>query len=295
MAARDPAWTRYAALLFASLAYVVASLAAWVFAVRRRARVAGSLARTHASRSKGIDLIPVPLSLLGQNSVTASASQQLRYVFFRMPKATQSILIVLAMALVLGHTSVQSSGLMMGAALMAPLLAVVTSFNLFAFDGQGLVYLNASGARMRPVLTGKVVAGLLISGSATTIFILAEATLHRDWVSLLPAVLATLGLLALGAGVGAVASVLAPYDRVARGRGRTKYAAYALGGIVIVFAAVALGSVSWLAATDAGVPSTIAALVLLAAGGAVGAALTSFAGRLLASRPDRLVIDAGLS
>ncbi len=148
---------------------------------------------------------PVPTS--------AAAAQQLRYFFFRSPRAIQTLIIPPVMGVVVAHASFADYGLAAQSAAFAAMSVVAGSFNLFGYDGPGFSYLMLGGAPLNRVLIGKAVAPLLYLVPLVVVFNLTEALIRGTQGLVVPAILAGTSVVALGVGVGSLSSIFNPSDQ----------------------------------------------------------------------------------
>lgn len=280
--ARDEAWGTATLHLLVGVATIVVVLALWRASLARRVAGGSSSGKARAphQRAAGLALPPAILSGLRATPQTASASQQLRYFFFRSTAAVQSLLFPVVIGVFLGHSSVQStdgglesdglSGLVIGAVLLAFMIAGISPgvANVFGFDGRGFAYLVQSGVDLAPVLRGKVYAALVYLVPILLVFVLVEAAINQAWPSILAAFLAGLATIFAGLAVGALMSVWAPTDRTARTRRRGSTGGLrpligALAGVALVFALVAVLGIVWVL-LSAVVDLSIAGIVVVA-------------------------------
>lgn len=213
--ARDGAWLDYGVRLSLVLATIGLALVAWVWALGRRVDgiTAGHRKAGRRARVGALPLNPMILRPAPAGPGTAAAAQQLRYFFFRSPRALQTLIIPPVMGVVVAHTSFATYGLAAQAAAFAAMSVVAGTFNLFGYDGPGFGYLMLGGAPLRRVLVGKALAPMVYLVPMVLAFSLIETYTGAPRGGVLPAVLAGSAVVALGVGVGALSSVLNPSDQ----------------------------------------------------------------------------------
>lgn len=269
--ARDGAWGDAVVHLLVGAVAIPVFLALWAWAIRRRVRGAsggGSQQKeTPSGGEAGLDLIPAPLSALRATPAVAAGGQQLRYFFFRSPTALQTMLIPVVMGAVLGHSIIGDGNLLIGAGFFAIMVVSVGSvaFNVFGFDGPGFAYLLMSGARLGPVLKGKIFAPLVVLVPLVGVFVVVEATLNGLWADALAAFLVGTAVLLGGIGVGAQLSVRAPQNRTGgRSINKGKAILGALAGMLGVFVLAGLVLFASLLLSDLLNETVLSALTLAA-------------------------------
>ena len=289
--ARDGDWGLALAHLAVALVTIAGFVALWMWAIQRRVKGPAGPSRPEGAQQAvdtELDLVPVPLSVVGPSPALAAAAQQLRY-YLRSPQAIQGALFPLVIGAVLGHTMAGDGGLIIAAAFFALLAASANSMvtNVFGFDDRGYTFLLAVGAPWRSVLVGKVLVAQAILIPAVGLFVIVEAILTGAWAQAVEAFLVGAAVLLVGSGVGAVLSVWAPQNRVSMkvDRGRALVALF--GGMLAIALISAVVGIGWLLLSD-----TLDELVLalLTAGVAllVAWALTRWAAGRLTSDPWQL-------
>jgi hypothetical protein len=246
IAVRDGLWVSAGVHLVVALLGIAVAAAAWGWAIRRRVRgTSGGPARSRRepSNATGLALVPLPLAALPVSPTTAAAAQQLRYYFFREPRALQTIVVLPIMGAFLAHTTIAESGLVVGMVMFVAMTLLAVAFYFFSYDGQGFSYLVLSGAPLRQVLHGKLLAAVVLLLPLMTVLLLVKATLTGQWGEALAGFLVGINIAVLGPGVGAVFSVLAPRSQVGgggRSRGAIVLSLVGIGVLAAVFVGYAL-------------------------------------------------------
>jgi hypothetical protein len=291
IAARDGAWSTLAVHLGIALLGIALALAAWARAIRRRVRGASGAPtrRRGAGTATGQDLqlLPLPLAALPGSPLVAAASQQLRYFFFRQPRALQSTFLLPVMGVVIVHSGIAEAGLTIGIVTFVVMSCFALASNLLGFDDRGFSFLLIAGAPLQDVLRGKalVVLGLLLP--LTGVVIAAESALNDLWSQALPALLAAAQVALVCTGIGTFLSVLAPQNRARAGGARGAALGYTLGGLVVMLAAGLAFVVVWLLFEDS-LNATLLALATLPVAVAIGLVLMHAAGSWLTRDPWRV-------
>ena len=219
--------------------------------------------------------------------VTATASQQLRYFFFRSSKALQSMTIgiVFAALIALGLPADAST---MAGATAGMLLVTLTALNMFAFDGTGFAYLVQAGAPWRQVMAGKALAWLVVLLGGVMAMTIAGAVIHGTLGELPATWLTGMTVGLVGIGLGALTSVLGPSSSVDSGGkpGAGSKIAFGVGLFVmfVVMMGVALGA-SILGAALGPFAVAVALFVIAAV---IAIVLVRLAGTLLERDPYRI-------
>jgi len=293
LAVRDGQWGSAAVHLAVSLVYLALFLAIWAWGIKRRVRgSSGSARKKDAGRASDVELIPPPVNVGPATPMTAAAGQQLRYFFFRAPKATQAVLLSVVMGAVVGHTTASDSIIGAGAVFLVVALVQVT-FNVFAFEDTGARWLLQVGAPWRSILGGKLLAAMVILVPALAVFLVVEAIIGDAWSQFVPALLLGLAMAFVGVGLGAMTSVSAPSNLVEPAGGKGRVLISTLLAMVVLGAFVGAGALVWLTAEDS-IGQLGSALVIIAAAALVGWLLVRWAGSRLASNPGRLVEALGV-
>lgn len=209
VAAADGAVVVALGWLVATVVAVVA-LARWWGASLEHAMTAP--AGDAAEEQQDEDLFPPVLRWLPRNRLGASAARELRYAW-RVPqlRAQWVTLPVFGVAYVV--LTVVFGWLGQQAALGVPLLVVFSGFgalNQFGADRGAVWLLLATGDDLRSDLAGKNLAAALLLMSFAVVLSLAVGAVSGGWVFVVPAILASLAVVAVGYGIGDLASVLAP-------------------------------------------------------------------------------------
>ncbi len=283
--ARDGDWLGFAARMLVVLGTIGLAMAGWAWALSRRVDgVTSAHRKTHRQHALvALPLTPAILSRMPAGPASAAAAQQLRYFFFRSPRAIQTLIIPPVMGVVVAHTSFIEYGLTAQAAAFAAMSVVAGSFNLFGYDGPGFSYLLIGGAPMRRVLTGKAMAPLLYLLPLVIVFNLVESLILGSLAEVLPGILAGAAVVALGVGVGSLSSVYNPSDqsRVGQRQGSfLKVFAWFMG----FFFVVGLGGAVWWVVSSS-LDLLLTGVILAAGAVAAAAALLRWAGRRLERNP----------
>jgi hypothetical protein len=291
IAVRDGDWATAALHLVVALLGIVLALAGWAWAIRRRVKGSSGAAtrKRRASTTSGqeLELVPLPLAALPSSPLTAAASQQLRYFFFRQPRALQSTFLLPVMGVVIVHSSIAEAGLTIGIVTFVVMSTFALASNLLGFDDRGFSYLLSAGAPLHEVLRGKalVVLGLLLP--LTGVVIAAESVLHDLWGEALAALLGGAQVALVCTGIGAVLSVMAPQNRARAGGARGAALAVTLGGLVLMLATGLAFVVVWLLFEDS-VNPTLLALATLPVAVVISVLLMNAAGGWLTRDPWRV-------
>ena len=215
--ANDGTWASAVIRLAVPVATVGLLVVVWEWGIRGRLDGKGGgsgRARTHTGTAgDGLALIPTPIAAMTPRPLTASLSQQLRYLFFRSTKAFQAVGVSLVLAVLVGHT-ISTMSLSLGAMTFAFMAALMTTDNLFGYDDTAFEYLLTAGAPWRSILFGKALAMPLVAAPLMAVLVLVEAAIHSAWKDAFPAVLLGIAMLLLTAGFGAFISVWIPQNRV---------------------------------------------------------------------------------
>jgi hypothetical protein len=290
LAVRDGDWGTAALHLMVSLAMIAVAVLVWGWAIRRRTKgPSGGQARAgkRQQSGEGLALMPLPLAWLPATATTAAAAQQLRYFFFRQPRAMQSSLMLPIMGVVIAHSSVQDLGLITGAAMFVIMASYASATDVFGYDDRGFTYLLSAGASMRDVLRGKALATLVTVIPLAAVVVVAEAIINDVWGEGVPALLAAVQVAVLAVGIGALISVWSPQNRArVVGKGGSAIAGMLIG-FGLMFGATGLMIFSWLALEDT-MPAIMRVLVTAPFALLIGAALIEFAAAQLARDPWRV-------
>ncbi|HEY3340245.1 MAG TPA: hypothetical protein VGK18_17230 [Propionicimonas sp.] len=282
--ARDGNWLGFLLRLAVILLTTALALTGWVWALGRRVDgVTSAHRKPHRHPTVAMPLSPALLRSLPPGPTSAAAAQQLRYFFFRSPRAIQTLIIPPVMGVVVAHASFADYGLAAQSAAFAAMSVVAGSFNLFGYDGPGFGYLLLGGARMSRVLIGKAMAPLLYLVPLVVVFNLTEALIRGTQGLVVPAILAGTSVVALGVGVGSLSSVFNASDqsRVGQRHGSfLKVFAWFMG----FFAFTGFGALVWVLA-DWAVGSTLTAVGLTVVSIGVSLLLLRWAGRRLERDP----------
>jgi hypothetical protein len=283
--AREGDWADVALRLLLVIATIGLAMGIWAWALGRRV---DGITSSHRKPNRHPAAVAAPLAPALLRSVppgptSAAASQQLRYFFFRSPRAIQTLIIPPVMGVVVAHASFADYGLTAQSAAFAAMSVVAGSFNLFGYDGQGFSYLLLGGAPLRRVLAGKALAPLLYLVPIVVVFNLSEALVRGTHGAVVPAILAGTSVVALGVGVGSLSSIFNPSDqsRVGQRHGSfLKVFAWFMG----FFALTGVGAVAWVVVgsfTD----GLTTAVIMTAVAVGCGYLLVAWSGRRLERDP----------
>ncbi len=290
VSARDGDWLDFLLRLGILAATIALALAVWAWALERRVNGATGTYRAAARQSiaGSLPLTPGLLRKLPAGPARAATSQQLRYFFLRSPRAIQALVIPPVMGVVVAHSSFDGHGPEAQTAAFAALSVVAGCFNLFAYDGQGFSYFLLGGAPLRRVLLGKALAPLLYLLPLVVGFSLVENLVQGlGPAALASSILAGSCVVALGVGVGSVATVLNPSDQSRLGQRQGSFVrvfAWFMG----YFAVVGIGGGLWWALAVY-IGSLSAGLVMLAATVLVAHRLLAWSGQRLERDPHRVL------
>ncbi len=290
LAARDENWPQYWLRLGWVAVVLALNLIGWAAILRHR--VAGAdrgrwTSGTADSVHSELPLIPWLLRSLASTPTQAAAAQQLRYFFFRSPRALQTLIIPPVIGVFVAHSSFADRGLVWQAAAFAAMSVISSNFNVFAYDGPGFGYLVGSGARLSQVLIGKVLAPLTFLVPLVFGFTFLAWALGGAREDPLTGVLAGLAVAVAGVGVGALSSVLNASDqsRIGNRQGAfLKVLAWFMG----FFALVSLGGTAWWLLSYIW-PAELTGLAILVLSVALSARLIASAGRRLDADPEQLL------
>lgn len=288
--ARDGDWLDYGIRLGWVILALVANLAGWALILRHR--VAGAdRGRWASGRSgtvgKDLPLIPRLLRSLASSPVQAAAAQQLRYFFFRSPRALQTLIIPPVIGVFVAHSSFSNRGLIWQAAAFAAMSVISCNFNVFAYDGPGFGYLVSSGVRLSQVLIGKALAPLVFLTPLVVGFTFFAWALDGSREDPFAGILAGLSVAVAGVGVGALSSVLNASDqsRIGNRQGAfLRVLAWFLG----FFTLISLGGGLWWLLSKQ-LPAEATGLVVLALTASLSSRLVAIAGRRLDADPATLL------
>lgn len=283
--AREGDWIGFILRLILVVATIVLAMAIWARALGRRVDgITASHRKPHRHPATvTAPLAPALLRRLPPGPTSAAASQQLRYFFFRSPRAIQTLIIPPVMGVVVAHASFADYGLIAQSAAFAAMSVVAGSFNLFGYDGQGYSYLLLGGAPLRRVLTGKALAPLLYLVPLVFVFNLTEAVITGAHDTVLPAILAGSSVVALGVGVGSLSSIFNPSDQSRVGQRNGSFLKV-FGWFMGFFALTAVCALIWVI-VDSFVNVLTTSVIMAVVAVAGGSLLLRWAGRRLERDP----------
>ncbi len=229
------------------------------------------------------------MAALPSSPRTAAIAQQWRYFFFRSPKAIQTLIIPPVMGVMVAHSTFTGAGLAGQTAAFAALAVVVGSFNVFGYDGPGARYLVASGAPMSTVLIGKVSAPLLYLVPLMIGFTAIEGVIQNRLDEVGLGILAGLGVIVTGVGIGAMSSILNPNDQSRVGVHRQGMFLKIFAWFSGFFFVVSVGAAGWILLSVA-LNDTAAAAVMLALATGLAALLIAAAARRVDRDPFDLLV-----
>jgi hypothetical protein len=288
--ARNGDWGDYAIRLSWVLVALALNLVGWAMILRQR--VAGAdrgrwtSARTGA-HGADLPLIPRLLRSLAASPAQAAAAQQLRYFFFRSPRALQTLIIPPVIGVFVAHSSFASRGLVWQTAAFAAMSVISSNFNVFAYDGPGFGYLVGSGAKLSKVLLGKVLVPLTYLVPLVFGFTFLAWALGGAAEDPLAGALAGLSVAVAGVGVGSLSSVLNASDqsRIGNRQGAfLKVLAWFMG----FFSLIGIGGVLWWGLSF-WLPAEVTGLIILGVAVALSSRLIGSAGRRLNADPAKLL------
>lgn len=288
--ARDGNWTDYGIRLAWVALVLVANLAGWALILRHR--VAGAdrgrwTSGRSAAAHNDLPLIPGLLRSLASSPTQAAAAQQLRYFFFRSPRALQTLIIPPVIGVFVAHSSFADRGLVWQSAAFAAMSVISSSFNVFAYDGPGFGYLVGTGVRLSRVLLGKALAPLTFLVPLVLGFSVLAWALGGAGEDLLAGILSGLCVAVAGVGVGALSSVLNASDQSRIGNRQGAFLKV-LGWFMGFFTLVSLGGTVWWLLSIR-LAADVTGLVVLALTIALTARLIAGAGRILDADPAKLM------
>ena len=283
--AREGDWIGFVLRLAVILATVGLAMSGWVWALARRVDGVTATHRRPHRHPAGVPLplVPALLRRLPPGPTVAAAAQQLRYFFFRSPRAIQTLIIPPVMGVVVAHASFAEYGLAAQSAGFAAMSVVAGSFNLFGYDGPGFSYLLLGGAPLRRVLAGKALAPLLYLMPMVIVFNLSEALVRGTPSQVLPAILAGTSVVAMGVGVGSLSSIFNASDQSHVGQRHgsfVKVFAWFMG----FFALAGVGGLVWVVLASL-IGQAVTALIMTAAAVTTSSLLVRWSGRRLERDP----------
>jgi ABC-2 type transport system permease protein len=291
IAARDDAWADAALRTVVVVVTVALALVVWGWALSRHRRGAASSSR-RATQPAGADgelsLVPPLLRSLPGGPLTAVVSQQLRYYFFRAPKAVQFLAITPVLGVVLAHSQIEEQGLVFGAAVFIVLTASGAMVNVFAHDGAGVEYTVLSGASLRSALTGKLIAPMVFIVPLLIALVLVEAAITGTWQDVGIALIAGLAALAATTAICAFSSAFNGFDQSSPVSSRGRAIIGVLIAVGVAYGVVIGVAYVW-AALGAVIPMNVVGLVSFALAVIAAVIAVRIAGGALDRSPDRLL------
>lgn len=269
---------------------IALALVLWGIALRRHVKghTARAVASPHRRSARVLSLVPPVLRPFSAGAALGAASQQLRYYFFRAPRAAQFLIVGPAVGVMFAAAQVHTTGLPFAVAIGTVAMGSGVLLNLFAWDGRGVELTVQTGASLASVLRGKMLAVslFLVPAAATLTIGLGIASGTADQVP--TALISALAALALSFAVGAVSSSRNPYDQETPQGDRSTLAVRALGASGAAIGLVLLaGWLSSLAQAFLPVQAVLVAALVVAVVAAVVS--TRLSGRYLDRHPDRLL------
>jgi ABC-2 type transport system permease protein len=244
--------------------------------------------RRWAAAPTQLRLLPFPLNLGRPGAVLAASGQQLRYFFLRAPLGVRAVLLLPVLGLVVATGVAGSFGVVAGTVALAVIAVPTTTFNAFGLDAGGLVWLVHGGAPLRRVLAGKQFAAGVCVSPLLVGFVVARCLVAGEWEDSLQAVLLGTAVVTVGSGIGALTSVLAPYDLTRpRRAGLLRTLLTTAVGVVLLVGATGGGALAWVLADQ--LPQTLLAVLLLLAAAGFWLLAVWVGGRLAQRRQERLV------
>lgn len=272
------------------LATTFAALLLWGLALRRHTR--GHSARAVAARrrltSRQLALVPAVLHRMRPGPALGAASQQLRYYFFRAPRAAQFVVLGPVVGIMFGGAQVHTAGLPFASAIAAVAIGASAMLNVFGYDGRGVELTVQTGGALSGILRGKLLAVCLFVTPTVVALTIGFAIVGGAIDQLPIAIGATVASLLLAVAVGAASSAWNPYDQEAPQGDRGDIATRMIGAFALAFALVY--GTGWLSSWVAPVVPVIvviaAALVLTAVASVVSIRVS---GTYLDRHPARLL------
>jgi ABC-2 type transport system permease protein len=273
-------WAGAGGRMLVLLATLAVAVLLWGWALRRhvKGRSARPVSAKKAVRTtRSLALVPAFLSGFRSSPMLGAASQQLRYYFFRAPRAVQFIAAGPIVAIVFSAMQVGTTGLPFAAALAAVLMGFSGLVNLFGYDGRGVETTVATGASLSRVLVGKLLAISVYVVPMVAVLTIGLGVFFGRMADVPIALVTAYAALAFAFALGAVTSVWGAYDQEAPKGDRSAIGLRMMGAIAILFGVLyGLGWVTtwaspvvpvWAIATAYLVVALIAAIVAIRVGG----------------------------
>jgi len=289
IAARDGDWADFCVRMAVMLGMIAVALLVWAVSLSRRVRgdISSQGAGYRRSVSDPLPLVPKAIAWLPAGEATAAAAQQLRYFFFRSPKAIQTLLIPPVMGMMVAHSTFGQLGVPAQAAAFAALAVVVGSFNVFGYDGAGFRYLALSASSMSKVLWGKVLAPLVYLLPLLAGYVIVEVLLQGTLPQAPLAFCSGAAVIATGLGIGSQSSIRNPNDQSTIGHRQGMFLKV-FGWFMGFFLAASVGAGVWVAVAH-WFGQGVAAAIMLPVAIVFAAVSISAAGRRLDRDPSAVL------
>lgn len=187
----------------------------------------------------------------------------------------------------IGATQTGSNPLTVSMGITALVVAFGGVTNVFGYDGVGIEATVQTGASLRDVLTGKLLAAVAYLIPLMTVIVIVFAVVFDREQDVFVALVAAYCAVLIMVAVGAWSSVWNPFD-VSLAANRAAQLPRVFGILAVALAIVVVGAIGWFG-LSAVIPESVAALVILVLSGAMAAAAVRVFGRRLDHDPTRLV------
>jgi ABC-2 type transport system permease protein len=274
------------------LATIALALVLWAWALRRHVKGRTSRAVTAKpvapTRALVLVLVPAVLHRLPAGATLAAASQQLRYYFFRAPRAAQFVVLGPVIGIMFGGTQIAHAGLPFAASVAAVAMGASGLLNLFGYDGRGVELTVQTGAPLSGVLRGKLLAVSLFLVPAVAALTVGFGLVGGAADQIPLALLAAYSSLLLAVAIGAATSVWNPFDQESPQGDRMELSTRMMLAFVAAFGIVY--GAAWLSGwADAVVPVWVILSVAFVATATAAAVTVRVGGRFLDRYPERLL------